>query len=71
MKLFLTRMVKMSLLWSMEILHSVILPSGVSSGLADALIRFEANSRVGVIKFMQEDCVRSTLCQHVLAAYNN
>ncbi|MBI6529606.1 phosphate starvation-inducible protein PhoH [Proteus vulgaris] len=71
MKLFLTRMGENVTVVVNGDITQCDLPSSVPSGLADALIRFEANSRVGVIKFMQEDCVRSTLCQHVLAAYND
>ncbi|CRL59883.1 PhoH-like ATP-binding protein [Proteus vulgaris] len=71
MKLFLTRMGENVTVVVNGDITQCDLPSHINSGLADALIRFEANNQIGVIKFTQEDCVRSTLCQHVLAAYTN
>lgn len=71
MKLFLTRMGENVTVVVNGDITQCDLPSHINSGLADALIRFEENKQIGVIKFTQEDCVRSTLCQHVLAAYTN
>ena len=71
MKLFLTRMGENVTVVVNGDITQCDLPTNVPSGLADALTRFEANNRVGVIRFTEEDCVRSTLCQHVLAAYHN
>ncbi|WP_016807400.1 phosphate starvation-inducible protein PhoH [Klebsiella oxytoca] len=45
------------------------LPSGVRSGLADALARFEEDEMVGIVRFTTDDCVRSMLCQRALKAY--
>lgn len=71
MKLFLTRMGENVTVVVNGDITQCDLSTNVASGLADALTRFEANNRVGVIRFTEEDCVRSTLCQHVLAAYHN
>ncbi|MEQ4922126.1 phosphate starvation-inducible protein PhoH [Proteus hauseri] len=71
MKLFLTRMGENVTVVVNGDITQCDLPSNVPSGLADALARFDANNRVGVIRFTEEDCVRSALCQHVLAAYHN
>ncbi len=45
------------------------LPSGVKSGLSDAMLRFEEDEMIGVVRFTKEDCVRSALCQRTLQAY--
>jgi len=45
------------------------LPSGVQSGLSDALARFEEDEMIGVVRFTKDDCVRSALCQRTLQAY--
>lgn len=71
MKLFLTRMGENVTVIVNGDITQCDLPANVNSGLADALSRFQANERVGVIKFNEEDCVRSSLCQHVLAAYSD
>lgn len=70
MKMFLTRMGENVTVVVNGDITQCDLPSHVPSGLADALMRFEENQRVGVIKFTEEDCIRSMLCQHVLAAYH-
>ena len=45
------------------------LPSGVQSGLSDALARFEEDEMIGIVRFTKDDCVRSALCQRTLLAY--
>ena len=45
------------------------LPSGVRSGLSDALARFEEDEMIGIVRFTTDDCVRSALCQRTLKAY--
>ncbi|OAT37952.1 phosphate starvation-inducible protein PhoH [Proteus myxofaciens] len=71
MKMFLTRMGENVTVIVNGDITQCDLPANVNSGLADALTRFDANKQVGVIKFAEDDCVRSALCQHVLAAYHN
>ncbi len=46
------------------------LPAGLSSGLHDALSRFQNDEIVGVVRFSASDCVRSPLCQRTLLAYH-
>ncbi|WP_374256262.1 PhoH family protein, partial [Yokenella regensburgei] len=45
-------------------------PSGVKSGLSDAMARFEEDDMIGVVRFGKDDCVRSALCQRTLHAYS-
>ncbi|SAE42401.1 phosphate starvation-inducible protein PhoH [Enterobacter cloacae] len=47
------------------------LPSGVKSGLSDAMSRFEEDEMIGVVRFTKEDCVRSALCQRTLEVYSD
>lgn len=71
MKLFLTRMGENVTVIVNGDITQCDLPANTPSGLADALTRFNTNNHVGVIKFAEQDCVRSALCQHVLAAYHH
>jgi phosphate starvation-inducible PhoH-like protein len=47
------------------------LPSGVKSGLSDAMSRFEEDEMIGVVRFTKDDCVRSALCQRTLQVYSD
>lgn len=69
MKMFLTRIGENCIVVVNGDVTQCDLPKGVQSGLPDALKRFEENDSVGVIKFTNEDCVRSHICQLALAAY--
>ncbi len=69
MKMFLTRLGENVTVIVNGDITQCDLPSGVRSGLADALARFEEDEMVGIVRFTADDCVRSTLCQRALQAY--
>lgn len=71
MKMFLTRLGENVTVIVNGDVQQCDLPKGVVSGLADALQRFSTTSRIGVVEFTKEDCVRSELCQEVLYAYEH
>lgn len=70
MKMFLTRLGENVTVIVNGDITQCDLPSGVTSGLADALKRFEDDELVGLVRFDAEDCVRSELCQRTLHAYS-
>lgn len=69
MKMFLTRLGENVTVVVNGDITQCDLPSGVKSGLADAMQRFSEDDVVGVVRFGAEDCVRSELCQRTLLAY--
>ena len=69
MKMFLTRLGENVTVIVNGDITQCDLPSGVRSGLSDALARFEEDEMVGIVRFTTDDCVRSTLCQRALKAY--
>ena len=69
MKMFLTRLGENVTVIVNGDITQCDLPSGVRSGLTDALARFEEDEMVGIVRFTTDDCVRSTLCQRALKAY--
>jgi phosphate starvation-inducible PhoH-like protein len=69
MKMFLTRLGENVTVIVNGDLTQCDLPRGVTSGLRDALARFEEDEMVSIVHFSQQDCVRSELCQHALLAY--
>lgn len=69
MKMFLTRLGENVTVIVNGDITQCDLPSGVTSGLADALQRFKQDDLVDIVRFGTEDCVRSELCQHTLIAY--
>lgn len=69
MKMFLTRLGENVTVIVNGDITQCDLPSGVKSGLSDALSRFEEDEMIGVVRFTKEDCVRSALCQRTLSAY--
>ena len=69
MKMFLTRLGENVTVIVNGDITQCDLPSGVKSGLSDAMSRFEEDEMIGVVRFTKEDCVRSTLCQRTLQAY--
>ncbi|WP_333602354.1 phosphate starvation-inducible protein PhoH [Atlantibacter hermannii] len=69
MKMFLTRLGENVTVIVNGDITQCDLPSGVRSGLSDALERFEDDEMVSVVRFGKEDCVRSALCQRTLLAY--
>ncbi|MEA9392571.1 phosphate starvation-inducible protein PhoH [Acerihabitans sp. TG2] len=70
MKMFLTRLGENVTVIVNGDITQCDLPRGVKSGLQDALERFsQDDDMVGVIRFGQQDCVRSALCQRTLNAY--
>ena len=70
MKMFLTRLGENVTVIVNGDITQCDLPRGVTSGLADALQRFEEDDLVGLIRFDKQDCVRSELCQRTLEAYS-
>lgn len=70
MKMFLTRLGENVTVIVNGDITQCDLPCGVTSGLADALQRFEDDELVGLIRFDAQDCVRSELCQRTLHAYS-
>ncbi|MDU3875211.1 MAG: phosphate starvation protein PhoH [Klebsiella aerogenes] len=69
MKMFLTRLGENVTVIVNGDITQCDLPSGVKSGLSDALSRFEEDDMIGIVRFTTDDCVRSTLCQRTLKAY--
>lgn len=69
MKMFLTRIGENCLVIVNGDVTQCDLPSHVKSGLGDALSRFEEDEIVGVVRFNEDDCVRSELCMRALKAY--
>lgn len=69
MKMFLTRLGENVTVVVNGDLSQCDLPSGLSSGLSDALRRFTNDEQVRIVQFSAEDCVRSALCQRALQAY--
>jgi phosphate starvation-inducible PhoH-like protein len=63
MKMFLTRLGENVTVIVNGDITQCDLPSGVKSGLSDAMSRFEEDEMIGVVRFTKEDCVRSALCQ--------
>ncbi len=70
MKMFLTRLGENVTVIVNGDITQCDLPSGVQSGLSDALARFEEDEMVGLVRFTKDDCVRSALCQRTLKAYD-
>ncbi len=70
MKMFLTRLGENVTVIINGDITQCDLPRGVTSGLSDAMARFEEDEMVGVIRFTKQDCVRSALCQRALNAYD-
>ncbi|ARU94245.1 phosphate starvation-inducible protein PhoH [Tatumella citrea] len=70
MKMFLTRLGENVTVIVNGDITQCDLPSGVTSGLGDALARFADDDLVGLVRFDKEDCVRSELCQRTLLAYS-
>lgn len=70
MKMFLTRLGEnVTVIVNGDVTQCDLL-RGVKSGLADALERFqEDDDMIAIIRFSQQDCVRSALCQRMLSAY--
>ena len=71
MKMFLTRLGENVTVIVNGDITQCDLPSGVPSGLADALQRFNSDSLVSMVNFTIDDCVRSELCHKALLAYND
>ena len=71
MKMFLTRLGENVTVIVNGDITQCDLPSGVKSGLSDAMSRFEEDEMIGVVRFTKEDCVRSALCQRTLEVYSD
>ncbi|ATA24363.1 hypothetical protein BIY26_00285 [Brenneria goodwinii] len=69
MKMFLTRLGENVTVIVNGDITQCDLPSGVKSGLRDALERFAEDDMIGIVSFGKQDCVRSELCQRTLIAY--
>ncbi|MBW7984743.1 phosphate starvation-inducible protein PhoH [Enterobacillus tribolii] len=69
MKMFLTRLGENVTVVVNGDITQCDLPTGVKSGLTDALQRFCEDEMVAIIRFEAGDCVRSALCQRALHAY--
>ncbi|PWC22169.1 phosphate starvation-inducible protein PhoH [Brenneria roseae subsp. roseae] len=70
MKMFLTRLGENVTVIVNGDVTQCDLPSGVKSGLRDALERFTEDELIGIVSFGKQDCVRSELCQRTLNAYD-
>jgi len=70
MKIFLMRLCKNVTVIVNGDVTQCDLPSGMKSGLSDALERFTEDEMIGVICFDKQNCVRSALCQRTLNAYS-
>ncbi|MFC3395224.1 phosphate starvation-inducible protein PhoH [Brenneria rubrifaciens] len=70
MKMFLTRLGENVTVIVNGDVTQCDLPSGVKSGLRDALERFIEDDLVSIVSFGKQDCVRSELCQRTLNAYD-
>lgn len=69
MKLLLTRLGRNSKLIVNGDTLQCDLPENVTSGLFDALKRFQKNKNVGVQNFLQADIVRDDFVREVIIAY--
>lgn len=69
MKMFLTRMGEGSKVVVSGDTSQVDLPSGVTSGLKDAIQRLNSIDGVAIIKLQESDIVRHPLVQRIVAAY--
>jgi phosphate starvation-inducible PhoH-like protein len=70
MKMFLTRMGEGTRMVITGDLSQVDLPSGVTSGLADALATVEGVQGIGVTRFGRQDVVRHPLVGRIVEAYD-
>jgi phosphate starvation-inducible PhoH-like protein len=70
MKMFLTRMGDGTRMVITGDLSQVDLPSGVRSGLRDALDTVEGIQGIGVVRFEQRDVVRHPLVAQIVGAYD-
>jgi phosphate starvation-inducible protein PhoH and related proteins len=70
MKMFLTRMGEGTRMVITGDLSQVDLPSGVRSGLRDALDTVEGIQGIGVVRFDQRDVVRHPLVARIVGAYD-
>jgi phosphate starvation-inducible PhoH-like protein len=70
MKMFLTRMGEGTRMVITGDLSQVDLPSGVRSGLRDALDTVEGIQGIGVVRFEQRDVVRHPLVARIVGAYD-
>ncbi|HUP77324.1 MAG TPA: PhoH family protein [Pirellula sp.] len=70
MKMFLTRMGEGSKIVVSGDITQVDLPSGVSSGLRDAVQRLQGIDGIGFIRLNESDIVRHPLVRRIVAAYD-
>jgi phosphate starvation-inducible PhoH-like protein len=70
MKMFLTRMGEGTRMVITGDLSQVDLPSGLRSGLRDALDTLEGIQGIGVVRFGQRDVVRHPLVARIVGAYD-
>jgi phosphate starvation-inducible protein PhoH and related proteins len=70
MKMFLTRMGEGTRMVITGDLSQVDLPSGIRSGLRDALDTLEGLQGIGVVRFEQRDVVRHPLVARIVGAYD-
>jgi phosphate starvation-inducible PhoH-like protein len=70
MKMFLTRMGEGTRMVITGDLSQIDLPSGVTSGLADALATVEGVQGIGVTRFGRQDVVRHPLVGRIVEAYD-
>lgn len=70
MKMFLTRMGEGSKVVVSGDVSQVDLPSGVTSGLRDAVQRLQGISSIGFIRLSETDIVRHALVQKIVLAYD-
>ena len=69
MKMFLTRLGENARLVVTGDLSQVDLPSGVASGLKDAIVRLKGVKGVSFIEFGENDVVRHALVTRIIRAY--
>lgn len=69
MKLFLTRIGEGSKFIVNGDIRQSDLPAGITSGLADAIQRFDGLSSVATVRFAMDDIVRSGLCREIVSRY--
>jgi phosphate starvation-inducible PhoH-like protein len=70
MKMFLTRMGEGTRMVITGDLTQVDLPTGIRSGLRDALDTLEGVQGIGVVRFDQRDVVRHPLVARIVGAYD-
>ncbi len=70
MKMFLTRLGQNASMVVTGDLSQVDLPTGVSSGLRDAVTRLTAVKGISFVEFSEEDVVRHSLVARIIRAYN-